>query len=461
LREDQSVEWKKSWQDDYLKWICGFANAQGGCLVLGKDDAGKLTGLAKADKLMEDLPNKIRDLLGIMVQVNRKTSGGKDYLEIEVDPYPSPISLRGRYYIRSGATNQELKGPALDRFMLGKLGRRWDDIPVPHVTLKELDSSAFDYFREAAAKSGRMDAAILNDTDKAIVDNLKLREGKHLRNAGVLLFHKNPEQFIPGAYIKLGFFRSESDLAYQDEVYGNLFVQAQKTLDLLMTKYMKAHISYEGVQRIDRFLFPRDAIREVLHNALAHRDYSTGTPIQIRVYEDHVRFYNNGHLPDGWTIKELLKEHMSEPYNPLIANAFFRTGDIEAWGRGIAMIRDACRKNGTDFPTFEFGPTSMMVEFTGTVPTEMTRQKEEDPADGTASEGSVKTSVKASVKTSVKTSVKILEYIAESPETTIPELAEVTGVTTRSVERNIKKLQDAGKLRRVGPAKGGHWKVLR
>ena len=154
----------------------------------------------------------------------------------------------------------------------------------------------------------------------------------------------------------------------------------------------------------------------------------------------------------GWTIKELLKEHMSEPYNPLIANAFFRTGDIEAWGRGIAMIRDACRKNGTDFPTFEFGPTSMMVEFTGTVPTERTMQKEEDPAGRTAFE--------SSVKTSVKTSVKILEYIAENPETTIPELAEVTGVTTRSVERNIRKLQDAGRLRRVGPAKGGHWKVL-
>ena len=60
----------------------------------------------------------------------------------------------------------------------------------------------------------------------------------------------------------------------------------------------------------------------------------------------------------------------------------------------------------------------------------------------------------------MKTSVKILEYVAKKPETTIPELAEITGVTTRSVERNIKKLQDAGKLRRVGPAKGGHWLVL-
>jgi len=89
-----------------------------------------------------------------------------------------------------------------------------------------------------------------------------------------------------------------------------------------------------------------------------------------------------------------------------------------------------------------------MVEFTGTVPAEKTRQQEEAPPDRTAS------------RTSVKTSVKILEYVAKNPETTIPELASVTGVTTRSVERNIKKLQGAGKLRRVGPAKRGHWKVL-
>lgn len=161
LKEDQNTEWKKSWQDEYLKWVCGFANAQGGRIVLGKDNTGEVVGLAKADKLMVDLPNKIRDLLGIMVQVNKKTSAGKGYLEIEVDPYPSPISLRGRYYMRSGATNQELKGSALDRFMLGKLGRRWDDIPLPHVALNDLDSSAFDYFREAAARSGRMDAAVL------------------------------------------------------------------------------------------------------------------------------------------------------------------------------------------------------------------------------------------------------------------------------------------------------------
>jgi len=450
VKEDQNTEWKKSWQDEYLKWVCGFANAQGGRIVLGKDNTGEVVGLAKADKLMVDLPNKIRDLLGIMVQVNKKTSAGKDYLEIEVDPYPSPISLRGRYYMRSGATNQELKGSALDRFMLGKLGRRWDDIPVPHVPLKDLDSSAFDYFREAAARSGRMDAAVLKDTDRAIVDNLKLREGTHLRNAGVLLFHKKPEEFIPGAYVKIGFFRSESDLAYQDEVYGNLFAQAQKTLDLLMTKYMKAYIRYEGVQRIDRFLFPRAAIREVLHNALVHRDYSTGIPIQIRVYEDRVRFYNSGRLPDGWTTKKLLQEHMSEPYNPLIANAFFRTGDIEAWGRGIDTIRDACRKNGTDFPTFEFMPTSMMVEFTGEVPEE---------AKG-SEKGGVKGGAKGGVVELTDRQVEILDMIRDDRRITYRQLAAALGINESAVIKHMQNLKHKGVLKRIGPARGGHWEVV-
>ena len=449
MKEDQNTEWKKSWQDEYLKWVCGFANAQGGRIVLGMDNTGEVVGLAKADKLMVDLPNKIRDLLGIMVQVNKKTSGGKDYLEIEVDPYPSPISLRGRYYMRSGATNQELKGSALDRFMLGKLGRRWDDIPVPHVALKDLDASAFDYFREAAAKSGRMDAAVLKDTDRAIVDNLKLREGTHLRNAGVLLFHKKPEEFIPGAYVKIGFFRSESDLAYQDEVYGNLFAQAQKTLDLLMTKYMKAYIRYEGVQRIDRFLFPRAAIREVLHNALVHRDYSTGIPIQIRVYEDRVRFCNSGHLPDGWTVKELLQAHMSEPYNPLIANAFFRTGDIEAWGRGIDTIRDACRKNETDFPTFEFMPTSVMVEFTGEVPEE---------AKG-SEKGGVKGGAKGGVVELTDRQGEILDMIRDDRKITYRQLAAALGINESAVIKHMQNLKHKGVLKRIGPARGGHWEV--
>ncbi len=93
--ESQNIEFKQSWNDDYLKWICGFANAQGGRMYIGKDDSGKTIGLKSARKLMEDLPNKIRDHLGLMPQINRLQEGGKACLEIIIEPSTVPISLRG------------------------------------------------------------------------------------------------------------------------------------------------------------------------------------------------------------------------------------------------------------------------------------------------------------------------------------------------------------------------------
>jgi ATP-dependent DNA helicase RecG len=85
--------------------------------------------------LLEDLPNKIRDVLGILVAVNLHETKGKPWIEIVVDAYPNPISVRGRYYLRSGSTRQELKGAALDRFLLRKQGRTWDGVPVPRVSV--------------------------------------------------------------------------------------------------------------------------------------------------------------------------------------------------------------------------------------------------------------------------------------------------------------------------------------
>lgn len=88
--------------------MCGFANTQGGVLEIGRNDQGNLVGVKGAARLMEEPPNKARDLLGIMVYVNLHTDGGKDYLQIGVEAYPNPISYRGEYYYRSGSTNQML-----------------------------------------------------------------------------------------------------------------------------------------------------------------------------------------------------------------------------------------------------------------------------------------------------------------------------------------------------------------
>jgi len=99
-----------------------------------------------------------------------------------------------------------------------------------------------------------------------------LIEGKYLKRAALLLFHPEPERFLTGAFVKVGFFRTNDDLLYHDEVHGDLFMQVSKTMDLLLTKYLKAAIRYEGVQRVETFPVPEPALREALLNAIIHKD---------------------------------------------------------------------------------------------------------------------------------------------------------------------------------------------
>jgi len=208
--ESQHTEWKESWRDDLLRWVCGFANAEGGRLEIGRNDKGEIVGLANASKLLEDLPNKIRDLLGILVAVNLHHTDGKAWLVIEVDAYLNPISYRGHYYIRSGSTLQEIKGASLDRFLLHKQGRTWDGVPVPKVKAGDLSAQAIRKFREMAARSGRLDPADLRVSDAALIEKLKLTEGDYLKRAALLLFHEDPERFVTGAFVKIGYLLSDS-----------------------------------------------------------------------------------------------------------------------------------------------------------------------------------------------------------------------------------------------------------
>ena len=172
-QESQNREWKQSWKDDHLRWVCGFANAQGGTLVIGRNDEGQVVGLKDARKLLEDLPNKIRDLLGIVVEVNLVADGAMETLEILVEPHSHPISYRGHYYQRSGSTLQELKGAALDRFLLGRQGRTWDSVPIPQLKLEDLSVPAIRAFRTLASRSGRLDEAALAESDDGLLDKLR------------------------------------------------------------------------------------------------------------------------------------------------------------------------------------------------------------------------------------------------------------------------------------------------
>lgn len=359
--ESQNTEYKESWHDEYLKWICGFANAQGGTIYIGVNDDKKIIGVPKAKRLMEDIPNMVKDRLGIIIDVNLLESDNKEYLQIVVPQSLYPISLRGRYYYRTGSTMQELKGASLDQFLLSHQGRTWDSVPLPGVTARQLDSESIDLFKKESVRSQRMAYDDVNGSRHDLLDMLHLYEGKYLKRAAVLLFYPDPERFITGAYVKIGYFINDADLQYQDEVHGSLFKQVSVTLDLLTTKYTKANIRYEGVQRIDELPYPVSALRECVLNSISHKSYGTFTPIQIRVYDDHISIWNPGSLPMGWTIDKLVHKHNSVPFNPDIANTFFRAGYIESWGRGIEKVILACKSYGCPKPEWEFDGTGLSM----------------------------------------------------------------------------------------------------
>jgi ATP-dependent DNA helicase RecG len=363
VAENQNIEYKSSWRDEYLKWICGFANASGGTLFIGIDDNGKIVGIADAKKLLEDIPNKVRDLLGIIIDVNLCEKSKKEYLEIKIDSYPFPISYKGQYHIRSGSTKQELKGAALDKFLLEKKGKRWDGVPIPKVGIKELKISSLELYKSKASQNGRCGDTVLTDSTTLLLQNLGLIEGTYLKRAALLLFHPTPQKFFTGASVKIGYFESDDKLVFQDEIKGNLIDQVEEVISLLFTKYLKAHITYQGLNRIEKFDYPYSAIREGLLNAVCHKDYAESVPIQISVYDDHLIIWNNGQLPNHWTIKTLETKHPSIPFNPDIANAFFKCGYIESWGRGTINMINESKAHGIPKPEFRYDFGGLYIRF--------------------------------------------------------------------------------------------------
>ncbi len=353
MQESQNIEWKEIWKDEYLKWICGFANASGGKIFIGKNDKGEIVGVKNSKKLLEDLPNKIQNHLGILCDVFLHKENHKSYIEIDIKPYEVPISYQGKYYYRSGSTKQELKGNILNNFLLKKAGKTWDDIIEPKANIDDIDLQTIETFINSASKSNRMPYIKDEINIKVILDNLLLLENNRLKRAAVLLFGKNPVRFYINAFIKIGRFgKTSDDLLFQEIVEGNIFELADKTLDILDKKFLISQISYEGLHRVEKWEYPYNAIRETIINAIVHRDYM-GAPIQISVYDDKIIVWNEGTLPDNLTIEDLKGPHSSRPHNPILASVFFKGGLIEAWGRGTVKIINECVNAGLPEPTIE------------------------------------------------------------------------------------------------------------
>ena len=360
MSEQQNIEYKTSWHDDCLKWICGFANANGGTLYIGKDDNGNAVDVSDYKKLMEDLPNKIRDILGVMAEVNLRQDNGRHCIEIIIPPYSVPISFRGRYYYRSGATKQELIGNALNEFLLKKSGKTWDDVVESRAAITDIDEESIVRFLKASEKAGRLPEDE-NLPLPELLEQLMLFENVQLKRAAIVLFGKDPGKFYANMTVKIGRFgKIDDDLKFEESEEGNLIHCLQEVPAQLNRKFFTKSIDFEGLQRIEKGEYPVAALREMLLNALVHRDYM-GSNIQIRMYDDRFCIWNEGFLPEGLSLEALKRQHPSRPRNPIIADVCFKGGYIDAWGRGILKMINACKQAGLPEPEIKEQDGGLLV----------------------------------------------------------------------------------------------------
>jgi len=353
--ETEDLEFKPTWRDECLKVICAFANADGGKLVIGVDDNGNPIGVENSRRLLEDIPNKVRNKLGVIPSVEVQQKGGKDIIGISVNSALVPISCDGKYYLRSGSTDLELEGNGLTNFLMRKVGKTWDEFIEERASLDDINPETIESFKKSA--EDRIPSIVREKDHKVILERLNLLDGSKLKRAGILLFGKDTQKLYPSAYLKIGKFLTETDLQMNDIVEGNLFEQLGNALEILRTKYLKSEIKFEGIHRREILEYPYEALREATINALIHRDYLGTSTIQIRVYNDRLIVMNEGKFPPEVPVEKLKTEHLSKPKNVLLAGIFYKAGFIESWGRGTIKIMEKCLEQGLPEPDFkeEFG----------------------------------------------------------------------------------------------------------
>ena len=161
-------------------------------------------GVPDSKRLMEEIPNKIKDTMGILAEVNLLSVADKDYIEIKVNPSTYPVSYHGEYHYRSGSTKQQLRGAALTEFLVEKTGYHWDAVPVEWCGVNDLDPESLAIFRREASHMGRVSRADLDISDEELLDHLDLLVEGQLKRAAVMLFGKRPGRLVSGCYVKIG-----------------------------------------------------------------------------------------------------------------------------------------------------------------------------------------------------------------------------------------------------------------
>ncbi len=277
-----------------------------------------------------------------------------------------------------------------------------------------------------------------------IADRLCLTHEGSLTLAGALLLCKRPDRFLEGTYVRIGLFDSNDALLDEDIIRAPLLLQPRLSVRRLFKKYIESRIVYGNLYLDAVYDYPVKAVEEAVTNACVHRDLSSGCPVEIRVHPDRLTITNDGPLPDGWTVADLICEHRSRPRNTRIADAFHDAGLMSCWGKGIDRMVSECSSAGIPSPEFETDSHGLKVVF------RLSRESPEPPA-----EEEIPMAEHVEIQDDLE--ARIIELVAEGTLRTGPEFAEALGINRRQFTRVMSKLMNDGVIIREGNKRKGRW----
>ena len=413
--------------------ICAFANASGGILLIGVGDDNKIHGAEIDNGKRSAIQNSINEISPhVSVALYAVEVEEKTVWVIEVNTgSQKPYVLSGAIYVRQGSNTQKLTTVEQMRDFFQQSDRIYfDEAPCIDFDL----SSAIDqkWFEEFRAMS-ELSAAV---SQEQIIRNLKLvLPDGNMKNGGVLFFGSAPEAFIETAVVRcIAFEGSNKTQIIDDKLFGGaLMKQYGQAMNWLKGKLDVRYEIEGGGLRKEIWEIPETVLKEVLINALSHRDYyDKGAKIAVELFKDRVEISNPGGLTSAISLVDFGTKSHSR--NPLIFGLFVRIHMVEQVGSGIGRIRDLMKAAKLPDPVFKTeGMFSVVLHRTAEETVE---------------------------KTVEKTVELILTEMTNNPKVTIRELSEITGLTRRGVEYKIKMLKKDGSIKRIGADRGGRWKVI-
>ena len=486
--ESQTVEFKHSFDKETIETIVAFANTQGGIVLIGVSNDGTVSGTVIGTETIQGYTNQIKNSTepGLIADIYELKLSGRSILIIKTDPFPvKPVGYKGKYFKRIANSNHQMNPAEIADMHLHSLQLSWDSYMSQEYDISELNDAKIEKFIARVNSSGRFR---LTGTPHECLGKLNLIKNGKPTNAARLLFGSDQTLYN----IHIGRFKTPTMILDDRMIRETLFEAVEETMFFILS-HIKVAFEFTGeIERKEIFEYPKTALRELILNAIVHRDYTSPLDIQIKIFDQAITIYNPGRLYGNLTIEQLKTDfYQSNTRNKLIAEAFYLTKDIEKYGSGYLRVREEIKK----YPTMEFKyeesgngylvtlqyQNQISVDSSGDA-LETTQESgvEAKTTQEIAQESDIeaKTTQEIGQESGIeaKTTQETIQEIAQKPETgtkekivkilklnpgyTRSDLAVILNKGDATIKEHLEDLKEKGVIRRVGSTKSGHWEVI-